>query len=427
LIFDKGAARLLKGGSGGPVAELTLERPEGWLTPENVSLSTSAAMKNSVVARCVELRSNAAAMLPIYVMDERTKARFPEHRLGRVLWGAPNEAMTRFDYEKLMGVNKYLKGNAYAWIYRDPKTGWPKELIPLPSDLVTPYVAPDGRLWYVFFDPRGGVNTWLPAQDVLHYKEYAPDGISGVSILKRASVTLTTAQAAAEYERDLYVNGGQPSGVLTADSDLGGTKEILNEDGSTETVTKKEYLRREWQRYHEGAGNRFRLAVLDLGLKYQPIGLSNADSQFVESAEIRVADLCRFFGVPLHFVFAGKQAYNSNVANAIEFVQYTLQPDVTQREGEDTRRLLLPSEREKGLRVKRNMNVFFRGDPQAQAAWYKAMREAGAYSANDVRAFEDLEAVPGGDTYYSSLNYVPMEDFRELSRLRAGEGGNGKA
>lgn len=417
MIFDGGLKKVSKSAG---YRMLTLDNPEGWLTAENVSLSRSAAMKVSTVNRCVELRSSCMAVLPTFVMDERTKERLTDHPLGSLLWGRPNEAMTRFDYEKLMSCNKYLRGNGYAWIYRSGVSADPVELIPLPPDHVTPYITPEGKLWYAFSHPYTGELTWIPKEDMLHYKEYSEDGIEGVSILTRAARTIRTAISAQEYERDMYDNGGRPSGVLTADTDLSGDYEVKDKDGKTvEVITKKERLRREWENVHRGAGKAFRTAVLDLGLKYQSIAMNNTEAQFVESKDIRVADVCRFFATPLHLVYAGKQSYNSNEQNAIEFVTYTIQPDATQREQEDTSKLLLPSARKSGLRVRRNLKVFLRGDTAAQATWYRTMREIGPYSVNDILALEDLPSVPGGDARYASWNYGPLEQFVELSVLRA--------
>ena len=418
MLFDKGLGRVAKS-AGGVVRTLTLDNPEGWLTGENAMLSRDKAMKVSTVSRCVTLRAGSMAVLPIYVMDEGSKQRIPNHRLGKVLWGRPNEAMNRLDYEMLMGCNKYLKGNAYAWIARNPATGWPEELIPLPPDPVTPFVDPRGKLWYVFFHPTTGETTWIPPEDILHYKEYSEDGIEGISILRRVAETIRTDLAAQSYERDVYDNGGRPSGVLTADSDLSGNFEVKDAKGNViEVISKKERLRREWEAVHRGPGKQFRTAVLDLGLKYQTVAMNNSDAQFIESKEVRVLDVCRFFGVPPHLVFAGKQSYESNEQNSIEFVNYTMLPDTIQREQEDTSRLLLPSERAANLRIKRELKVFLRGDTEAQAAFYKAMREIGGYSANDIRALDDRGPVPGGDTYYSSWNYGPMDMFAALSVFR---------
>jgi len=418
LIFDRGIRKAPRA-AGRVMGPLSLSSPQGWTVGDESTLSREGAMKISTVNRCVELRSASAAVLPVYVMNENSKERLAGHRLGRVLWERPNEAMTRFDYEKLMGCHKLLRGNAYAWIVRDPASAGPVELIPLPPDCVTPYLDRAGRLWYLFFHPNTGQLTRLSPADVLHYKEYSEDGIAGISVLRRAAQTIRAAQAAQEYETDVYANGGRPSGVLTAEADLNGDTTVTLPDGSTRTVRQKDFLRQEWESVHSGPGKRFRVAVLDLGLKYQPIAMNNADVQFVESKEIRVADVCRFFGVPLHLVYAGKQSYDSNEQNSIEFVKYTLQPDVTPREQEDTGKLLLPFERARGERVKREMKVFLRGDTAAQAAWYKALREVGAYSVDDIRALEDLPNVPGGGGRYASWNYGPLETWGELSALRA--------
>lgn len=406
---------------------LTLENTngwQGWASEDVVALSRDKAMKLSTVSRCVELRANAVAMLPVYIMSESTKERLHNHHLGPLLWGPPNEAMTRFDYERLMQTNLDLSGNAYAWINRDGRTGHPEELISLIPTNVTPYLDAAGALWYVYTNPRTGEITKLDPEDVLHYKAYSQDGITGVSILRRASMAISTGLAAQQYQDDLYANGGRPSGVLKTETDLDGKPDvpIKTAKGETELVSRKELIRREWEKVHSGPGKGFRTAVLDLGLDYTPIAMNNADAQFVESEEYRVADVARFFGVPLYLLNAGKQAYSSNEQNSIDFVKHTVLPLVVQREQEDSWKLLLPKERAEGLRIKRELKQLLRGDTAAQAAWYKAMREVSVYSPDDIAALEDLPSVPGGASRYASLNYVPLEDWQELSRIRAMHG-----
>ena len=404
----------------GVMHTLTLESPAGWLTgEESVGMSRDRAMKISTVNRCVEVLSNSMAVLPVYIMNERTKERLPDHRLGHVLWERANEAMTAFDYQRLMLCNELLRGNAYAWIYRDPRTGWPRELIPLPPDYMTIRVDLDGHVWYFFTHPTTGETTMLRPEEILHYKAYSEDGIEGISVLRRASMTLSTARAAQQYENSTWMSGGQPSGILTTDADLGNSIEVVQPDGSKVTVDPKEQLRKSWEAVHRGPGNAFRIAVLDLGLKYQPISMTNSDAQFVESNEIRVADVCRFFGVPLHLAYAGKQSYQSNEQNGIEFVNYTLLAYETQWGQEDTYKLLLPSERSAQLRIKRNLKVFLKGDTAAQSAWYRTMREISALNSNEIRGLEDMGTIPGGEEYYASWNYGPLSSWALLSVIRA--------
>lgn len=81
----------------------------------------------------------------------------------------------------------------------------------------------------------------------------------------------------------------------------------------------------------------------------------------------------------------------------------------------------------KSLRLATNMMGELKGDSAARATWYKNMREAGIFSVNDVRALEDMPDVDGGDERQASLNYVPLSDWKELSRKRAGRGGRDNA
>ena len=147
--------------------------------------------------------------------------------------------------------------------------------------------------------------------------------------------------------------------------------------------------------------------------------MSNADAQFVEQKTVSAEDICRFFVVPPYKVGMGKQSYNSNEQNSIEFVVQTLQPLVTKIEQEDTWKLLpLTEQTKKGYRVKRNMGVLLRGDAKSRAEVQQIYRNIGAYSVNDILEQEDREAVPGGDVRLGSLNYIPLDLFRELAISR---------
>lgn len=420
MSVSKGLARLGRLKTTAP--GLSLESADGWFpVSHRRELTADAAMKISAVSACMEIISNAIGMLPVYIMDSGSKARLGDHPLGRVLWERTNEAMSPFVFFRLMECQRLLRGNAYAWIYRDGY-GEPIELIPLPPATCEPVIEPGtGRLWYLAAEPKSGRMYRLSPADILHFKAYSPDGIKGVSVLHRARETLATAAAAQRYEQALYENGGRPSGVLKAATDLGGTTTLP--DGTE--ISMKDYIRREWDKIHAGPGNGFRTAVLDLGMEYQPISMNNNDAQFVQNKAVTIADIARFFGVPLYKLGEGKQSYSSNEQNSIEFCVNTIQPIVTQMEFEETGKLLTISDRRRGLEVRHNMMALLRGDSASRGNWYRTMREIGVYSPNDICALEDMPGVPGGDTRYSSLNYVPLEDFRELSRLRNAGGRKG--
>ena len=373
-------------------------------------MSREKAMKISTVNRCVEVLSTSMAVLPTYFTNEGTHKRIEGHRLGEVFWNRPNEAMTAYDFDRLQMSNEVLRGNAYAWIVRDPKSGRTRERIPLSPDLVTVVQERSGLIWYSYADPVSGDLYRIDQEDMEHLKGHSVDGIRGVGVLTRASMTLQTSEAAERYERSIYLNGGRPSGVLTTETDLSDKNVPLrdSEGNVTGYIPGKDHIRNEWEKLHRGPDNAMRLAVLDNGLKYQPISMSGSDLQFVENKDVRVADLCRFFGVPLHLVYAGKQSYASNEQNGIEYVNYTLLGYVRQWEQEQSWKHLFPGERDKGERIKRELKTFLQGDTAAQANWLRTMRELGAYNADEVRALDDRPGIPGGDAYTVGPNYMPL-------------------
>lgn len=382
---------------------------------DSPGVDQDTAMKVSAFYRAIDIRSDGMGKFPACVKDLTTRQQLQEHYLNHVLKERPNEAMSPFVYRKLVEARRLVIGNSYVWILRD-RDGRCVEEIPLPPGTCWPYTDSSGKLWYIAQNPKTGEQHRLDPADILHYKGFSWDGFTGVSLLHYASRVLATASARESYEAAVYNNGGHPSGVLKTQTDLSSKPDLVLKDGTR--ISYKDRIRQEWDKVHGGPGNAFRMAVLDNGLEYQALSMSNSDAQFVESKGVTVEDIARFTGVPLNLLFTGKQSYNSNEANSLDYVKNTLQPAVTQYEQEDSYKLLTVSERQRGLWIPRNMLAELRGDTASRIAWYKGMREIGAYSVNDILEKEDAPPVPGGDARLASLNHVPLESFERLSIAR---------
>ena len=377
----------------------------------------SFARKLSAVDRCIEILSDSIGKLPNYLFDSKTRRRIPDDSVLQLLNIRPNEAMTPTIRKKVLETSRLVDGNGYDWVLRDERTGRIRELIPVPGYLVEPWQDLSGRVWYTVTHPWTGEPMVLPNEDICHYKGATRDGLKGVAVLRRASEVIASARAQQQYELGFYENGGQPSGVLQTDSDLAGLVDDPKNPGKQ--IGRKDLLRREWERIHAGPSNSHRLAILDLGLKYTPIAATNADAQFIESKEISIRDIARYFGIPLYKLQEGKQAYGSNEQNAIEYVVGTLHPIVNQYEEEQTWKILAKSQVDRGLELRINLMAELRGDTSARADWYQTLIDAGVLSVNDILALEDMPDVPGGEHRRASLNYVPLADWAELSRIRA--------
>lgn len=384
-----------------------------------------SAMKLSTVNRCVETLSDSIGKLPMYVIDRATREKVEDHPLNTLLSLRPNEAQTPLVCKKMGEGNRLCGGNGYLWAIRDPCTLRPAELLPVPHELVTPYLDSGGKLWYSVIHPYTGTPMTVHRADMIHLMAYTYNGWKGVSVLHRASDVIRAGQAAQNYTLSYYERGGQPAGILSTEADLQGRKKITLPDGTEESVKLTDLVRGEWERANSGLANAHRIAVLDHGLKYSPISISNKDAQFVEQSELSVQDIARFFGVPLYKLQSGNQSYESNEQNAIEYVVSTLHPIVSQYEEELTWKLLTSSEITRGLEVRVNMMAELRGDFGSRGTWFQTLRDIGVLSVNDIRALEDLPDVEGGDERYASLNYVPLSLWRALS-VNRNQGGNDK-
>lgn len=391
------------------------------LGPSYSGIDQGAAMKLSTVSRCIDILSDSIGKMPFYVYDANSRER-TEHPVTELLSVRPNAWQSPFTMRKQLEAERVSRGNGVAWIRRDRSTLQPLEIVPIPWGMWSLMLLDDGYPLYQIEHPFTHEPITCGRMDVVHVMAYSRNGYKGIGYLERAEEVIRTGKAAQEYSSSYYLNGGQPSGILRTESDLGGTVTVTDGDGTQRTISKKDRIREEWEKRHAGPANAQRIAVLDMGLDYKPLSISNRDAQFVEQSALSVEDLARFFGVPLYKLQAGKQSYSSNEQNAIEYVVGTLHPNAVVWEQELLYKLLSPQDIARGLRIRGNLMGELRGDFQSRGAWYKDMRESGVLSVNDIRELEDLPNVAGGEDRYASLNYVPLQDWREISKERAGTG-----
>lgn len=422
--LERGLARIGSRSAGAPrdpPAENAVTVTSLGLGSSYIPTDQEAAMKLSTVSRCIDILSDSIGKMPFFVYDSNTRERV-SHPVADLLSLRPNAWQTPFVMRKQMEGERVCSGNGIAWIRRDRSSLQPVEIVPIPRGLWELQTKSDGTLVYQLRHPFTDELITCGRMDVIHVPAFSKDGIRGIGYLTRAEEVIRTGKAAQEYSSSYYQNGGQPSGVLRTDSDLAGDVTVTNPDGTTRTISKKDRIREEWEKRHTGPANAQRIAVLDLGLDYKPLSISNRDAQFVEQSALTVEDLARFFGVPLYKLQAGKQSYSSNEQNAIEYVVGTLHPNAVIWEQELTYKLLTPQDIARGLKIRGNLMNELRGDYQSRGTWYRNMRENGGFSVNDIRELEDMPDVPGGDDHYASLNFVPLQDWRELSKERAKQG-----
>jgi HK97 family phage portal protein len=192
---------------------------------------------------------------------------------------------------------------------------------------------------------------------------------------------------------NMYLNGGRPPGVLEYPG----------------TLTPQQFadIRASWKSVHAGPQNAGNIVVLEGGTKYTPLGLPPADMEYIEQSKFSVEQIARLYGVPSHLIGAmDKPTYASVEQQALEYLQYCLQPIVTNLEKHIASLLLGP-----GFFYKFNLATFERSDIKSRYGAYAVARQWGWMSVNDIRELEDLNKIgPEGDVYLQPLNMVPATD-----------------
>jgi hypothetical protein len=130
------------------------------------------------------------------------------------------------------------------------------------------------------------------------------------------------------------------------------------------------------------------------------------DAQLTEARQAQVIEICRFYRMPPHKIAHLMQATFSNIEHqAIEFVTDTIMPWCTRWEQAVSRDLIVEPDTYVAEFL---LMALLRGDVASRYSAYAIGRQWGWLSINDVRGFENLNPIEGGDEYLEPLNMVPI-------------------
>ena len=365
-----------------------------------------SAMQMTAVYSCVRILSEAVAGLPLHLYrysDSGGKEKALEHPLYRLLHDEPNPEMTSFIFRETLMTHLLLWGNAYAQIIRNGK-GEVLGLYPLMPAKMTVDRDARGELFYRYQrtteDSPGlgkAETVYLDPHDVLHIPGLGFDGLVGYSPIAMAKNAIGMAIACEEYGAKFFANGANPGGVLEHPG----------------TIKDPAKVRESWNSVYQGSGNSHRIAVLEEGMHFNPISITNEQAQFLETRKFQINEIARIFRVPPHMVGDLEKSSFSNIEQqSLEFVKYTLDPWVIRWEQSLARALFREDEKTK-LFFKFNVDGLLRGDYVSRMNGYAVGRQNGWMSANDIRSLENLDPIPedeGGSLFLINGNMCKLRD-----------------
>lgn len=366
-------------------------------TKAGVRVTTKTALSISMVWSCVKILSESLSGLPLklYEDSEGTKARSLVPRKDRALklLRKPNPFMTMLNFLKFVVVNMALKGNAFALIERN-REGTPIGLVPLAIDAVT--INTDDDLIY-WVQPKGSEPFPVSPENMLHFKIFSMDGITGLSPIEYQAETMGLAKAGQQWSSRFMRKGGFTGGYVIY-------KEFL-------TAQQQEQVKAKFPDIRRGdADDIGKMAILQGGPTIQPAGISQKDAQFIESQQFQEEALAGIYGVPLWLANrAGKTSImGSNLEQQlIGFVTFGLKPYIDAVEDEFNDKLFGGTDRF----VEFAVEGLLRADSAGRAAYYTAALGgsggSGWMSVNQVRAKENEP--PLEDDKYNQVTRWEMQ------------------
>jgi HK97 family phage portal protein len=359
------------------------------------TVNEAVATNLSTVWACRRIISEAVAFIPLDMMQKTRAGKFPAdgvdapvHPMHAALKYCPNEEMSSMVFREAGTGNLLMSGNEYAQIYRRSGTGVAYELEPLEPKQVKLDRDSQKRRVYIVDPNLPGSRTYTVERgkphDVLHVIGPSTTGREGQGIITQARQSIGASISADRYAARHFARGGRQSGYIKVERPFGKKED---EDKFVEDLDKAT----------SGPDGYHKWPVFPPGVTFQPSGWSPIDSQFLETREFNVPEICRWFLLSPDLVGDMSKATLNNIEQlTLRLVKMTLTAWLVRWEQDLWRCLLTPAEKLQGYYFHHNVNGLLRGDFATRMSGYATMLQNGPYNIDEVRDLEDLNALPNG-------------------------------
>ncbi|CAJ4967952.1 HK97 family phage portal protein [Burkholderia pseudomallei] len=378
-----------------------------WFTPvpfkgNPYSVTSDAAMRLTAVYACVRVLAESVSMLPFVLYTESADgAKKPNksHWLYRLLAVRPNDFQNPLEFRETMQAHCALRGNAFARILSNG-SGEVTDLIPLHPDRVTIEMLVDNARtvdWRYSYRNPDGTETKLGRGEVFHLRGLSGDGVIGYNPIQAARESVSTGLAAQDYGMRYFQNDATPGGWIEY-------------PGQFKDDDQKKRFREQFQATQTGR-HRHKTAVLEMGMKYHQISVTNQDAQYLETRKFSVAEIARLFRIPPHLIGDLDKATFSNIEQqSIEFVNFSLMPWLVRWEEAIRYAFLEPDDE---LNCEFQVTALLRGDAAARAMYYHNGILDGWMVRNEARKAEGMNPLDGLDEPLRPLNMVEESEAEE--------------
>ncbi len=310
----------MKVSAAGPLIAYNRPKQAVWTERDYAQMAKASYQKNVVSFRAIKTASRGAAKVPWCLYkgwgSKRKKVDDPMHPILKLL-NRPNPWQAGADFWE--GAHAFYKMSGNCYLEGVVGDGEPEPMGPgrppdqlfclrpdrmkvVSSEDATPMgyvyeVASRKKTWDA--DPFDGTGA------IIHWKTFNPlNDFYGMAEVEAAAWSVDQHNEASEWNKSLLQNSGAPSGALTY--------EPKGNEGATLTPAQYKALKEEVEELYSGSQNSGRPMVLDGGLKWQQMGLSPKEMDWIEGKHVSAREICLAHGVPPYLLgIPGDSTYNN--------------------------------------------------------------------------------------------------------------------
>lgn len=357
----------------------------GWHNKYFWGIEQATLETNETIFASISRLSNSMASLPIKLYKNYEKQ---DTDTARLLTRSPNVNMTPFDLIRRIETIRNEKGNAYVVISRD-RLLQPEALYLLNSDNVTPAI--DGKSNELYYVVRNGNNKIVfHNAEILHFKHISAMnsevGISPINVLKNTT----------EFDNALRKFNLDEMQKMDAF--------IINYATTVSEEQKRRVIENFKHFFSENGGVLFQ----EQGVEIEKLDRKYVSEDVVNAENLTRQRVANAFGIPTALLNADANSMKSVEELNRFYLTHTLLPIIKQYEDEFNKKLLNENQKNEGFYFKFNTKALLRADVATQAeAYFKAGR-TGWYTVNEIRGFEDMPPIEGGDVAMVSGDLYPI-------------------
>lgn len=358
-------------------------QPVGAASASGMRVDAATAMRLTAVYACVRVISESFATLPFALYKprkDRGRDQVRRHWLTQLFNVRPNRWQDPFQWREMVQSHLTLRGTAFNRIVDDGRGGI-AELLPMHPDRMRIETLDNGS-WRYRYTEANGSETVLRRDQVWKLTGLTDNGLVGISPIEMQRDAIGGALAAQSYSSRFFANDARP------------TSGWLEIPGKFADADAKRTFRRQFAEQQSGV-NRGKMLMLDMGMKYHELGMTNEDAQTLETLQAGVPMIARIFRVPPHKIGDLTRSTNNNIEHqSLEFWQDCMLP-WTSRWAAAIRADLLGDDSD--LEPDFDFDQLLLADSKTRAEYYHGMVLDGILTRNEARDGLRYNPLPGLD------------------------------